>query len=166
MKVLESGQGEVKLSDMDEIREWMREKKSRALEEKLMSEREAISKFLNDGDYLSYDLCGLIRGPFALERKIVRQKKKNLWVCAKFTLLDTSLLVGGGCVSKIDVGFAGIGRALYGATQRGEVRCIDWSNGTLALRHLAGSMGIPFIPTRSLKELSFPKTFIFKNRLH
>lgn len=150
MDVLESGIGEIKLCDVDKVREWRQKNKIKGLVNKVIDEHTAIKKFVQDGDYLSYDLSSMVRGPMSLEREIVRQKKKNLWLAAKFTLLDSTILVAGGCVSKIDVGFAGIGRTLFNAIQEGRVKVIDWSNGTLALRHLAGAMGVPFLPTRAL----------------
>ncbi|UCH89601.1 MAG: CoA transferase subunit A [Thermoplasmata archaeon] len=149
-EIIESGEGEFIAPDPDRARAWMREHKSRELKSKVMSEKDAVERFVKDGFYLSYDLSSMVRGPMALEREIVRQRKRNLWIAAKFTLLDTTLLVAGGCVSKIDVGFAGLGRTLFSAIENGEVEIIDWSNGALALRHLAGAMGVPFLPTRAL----------------
>lgn len=149
MEVLASGSGGIYGTDVDDAREVKRQK-SRALVSKVMSEKEAISRFVRDGFYLSYDLSSMVRGPMSLEREIVRQKKKNLWIAAKFTLIDTTLLVAGGCVKRIDVGFAGLGGRLFKAIESGEVETVDWSNGTLALRHLAGAMGVPFLPTRAL----------------
>jgi glutaconate CoA-transferase subunit A len=149
MQVLESGTGQVLLRDVDDIREFRRDK-SRARVSKVIDEKEAVARLVHDGDYVSYDLSSMVRGPMSLEREIVRQRKKNLWLAAKFTLLETTILIGGGCVSKIDVGFAGLGRSLFAAIEQGEVETIDWSNGTLALRHLAGAMGVPFLPTRAL----------------
>jgi acyl CoA:acetate/3-ketoacid CoA transferase alpha subunit len=150
MKVIASGEGEVKLIDPDEIRQWRRTQKTRALTDKVLDEHEAVSRFVHDGDYVSYDLSSMVRGPMSLEREIIRQKKRDLWLAAKFTLLDSTILVAGGCVSKLDVGFAGLGRTLFTAIESGRVKTIDWSNGTLALRHLAGAMGVPFLPTRAL----------------
>jgi acyl CoA:acetate/3-ketoacid CoA transferase alpha subunit len=150
MEIIDSGQGEVLLRDVDEVRSWMREHKSRALVDKVMDEHEAVERFVSDGDYISYDLSSMVRGPASLEREIVRQKKRDLWLAAKFTLLDSTILVAGGCVSKIDVGFAGLGQPLFRAIEQGRIKLIDWSNGTLALRHLAGAMGVPFLPCRSL----------------
>ena len=150
MEVIASGQGEVRLWDIDEVRQWKCEKKSRKLQDKVTTEREAVAAFVHDGDYISYDLSSMVRGPMSLEREIVRQRKKDLWIAAKFTLLDTSILVGGGCVTKIDVGFAGLGRPLFKAIEEGRVKTVDWSNGTLALRHMAGAMGVPYLPTRAL----------------
>ncbi len=150
MEPIESGQGEVLLRDVDDVRQWMRDKKTRAMESKVMDEHEAVRRFVKDGDYISYDLSSMVRGPASLEREIVRQRKKDLWLAAKFTLLDSTILVAGGCVSKIDVGFAGLGQPLFRAIEEGRIKVIDWSNGTLALRHLAGAMGVPFLPCRSL----------------
>lgn len=150
MEILEKGQGEVRLWDVDEVRAWMRDRKTRRLVDKVVTEGEAVARHVEDGAYISYDLSSMVRGPMSLEREIVRQRKKDLWIAAKFTLLDTSILVGGGCVTKIDVGFAGLGQPLFKAIESGRVRTIDWSNGTLALRHKAGAMGVPFLPVRSL----------------
>ncbi len=150
MEIIAEGKGEFRFEDPDLVRAWVRDKKDRSPVEKLMSEKEAVEKFVKDGDYVSFDLSGLIRGPMALMREIARQEKRDLWLAAKFSLLDTLLLTGAGCVSRIDVGFAGVGRALFKAIEMGKVKAIDWTNGTLALRHLAGAMGVPFLPTRAL----------------
>lgn len=150
MQIIAEGKGEVRLEDSDEFRAWIRDNKNRSAVSKLMTEEEAVQKFVKDDDYVSYDLCGLIRGPMSLMREIARQKRRGLWLAAKFSLLDTLLLTIAGCVSKIDVGFAGVGRAYFRAIEEGRVKTIDWTNGTLALRHLAGAMGVPFLPTRAL----------------
>jgi len=44
-----------------------------------MTEQDAIGGFVKDGDYLAFDLAGLVRGPFSLECEMVRQRKKNLY---------------------------------------------------------------------------------------
>ncbi len=150
MHVIAEGKGETRFLDPDEFRAWVRDKKDRTPTNKLMTERDAVEKFVKDGDYVSYDLCGLIRGPMSIMREIARQRIRELWLAAKFSLLDTLLLTIAGCVSKVDVGFAGVGRAYFRAIETKRVKAIDWTNGTLALRHLAGAMGVPFLPTRAL----------------
>ena len=79
MQIIESGISPFKFTDPDEMREWVRDKKPRSLESKLMTEQEAIEKFVRDGDYLAFDLAVLVRGPSSLEREIVRQRKKNVF---------------------------------------------------------------------------------------
>jgi acyl CoA:acetate/3-ketoacid CoA transferase alpha subunit len=148
--VLESGIGEYVTPDPDGFREYVREHKERRLVNKVMSEKDAISRFVEDGDYLAYDQNVAVRGPTSLFREIIRQKKKDLWIAAKFTWTDAALLVAGGCVSKIDVGWMAFGRVIDEAVRKGELKLTEWSNGALAYRHLAGSLGVSFLPMRYL----------------
>jgi glutaconate CoA-transferase subunit A len=150
MQIIESGMGAFKFTDPDEMREWVQDKKPRSLESKLMTEQEAIERFVKDGDYLAFDLAVLVRGPSSLEREIVRQRKKNLFLAGKFSFLDCALLVVGGCVTRIDCGFIGGGTSHFRAIERGEVEVIEWSNGAISARFLAGALGLPFIPWRGL----------------
>ena len=87
-KILAEGAGEFIPPDPDAARKWMYEKKSRELKSKVMDEHEAVSKFVSDGFYLSYDLSSMVRGPMALEREFGRQNRKSLWIAARVTLLD------------------------------------------------------------------------------
>ncbi len=150
MKALASGIGEFRLPDPDDFREYVRTHKERRLVNKVISEQEAVSRFVSDGDYLAYDQNVAVRGPASLLREIVRQRKKGLWVAAKFTWSDVSLLVAGGCVSKVDVGWMEAGPVVNKALQSGEIKLIEWSNGALAYRLLAGALGVPFLPMRYL----------------
>jgi hypothetical protein len=34
--------------------------------------------------------------------------------------------------------------------EEGRIKVTEWTNGTLTLRHLAGAMGVPFLPSRNL----------------
>ncbi|RLC83560.1 MAG: CoA transferase subunit A, partial [Chloroflexi bacterium] len=59
MRVIESGIGElIQPPDLDAFREWNREKKSRALVDKVMTEAEAVSRFVYDGCYIGTELYG------------------------------------------------------------------------------------------------------------
>lgn len=150
METLVEGIGEFRFTDPDEIRGWMRTHKRREFVDKTLSEAEAVRRFVADGDYVSFDFSSFTRGPLALIREIIRQGRRNLWYCAKFTLIESTLLVAAGACSRIDVGFMGLGDTLNRAVEEGKVRVTEWTNGTLTLRHLAGSMGVPFLPTRAL----------------
>lgn len=150
MDVLESGVGEYLPPDPDGFRKYVRAHKEKRLVDKVMSEKDAVDRYVKDGDYLAYDQNMAVRGPTSLYREIIRQRKKNLWIAAKFTWTDASLLVAGGCVSKIDVGWMAAGRLINEAVRKGELKLIEWSNGALAYRHLAGSLGVSFLPMRYL----------------
>lgn len=150
MKVLASGTSLYHWIPPDDFREWVRIQKSREPEQKVMTEHEAISRFVADEDYIAYDFSSLTRGPQALVREMIRQRKRNLWICAEFTLHESTLLVGAGCADRIDVGFLGYGNYIGRAVVEGRVQVFEWTNGTLALRMLAGARGVPFMPTRNL----------------
>ena len=150
MRVLATGEGSCHWTHPDDFREWVRVHKSREPVEKLVTEQEAVSRFVGDGDYLAYDFSSLTRGPQALVREIIRQHKRNLWICAEFTLHESSLLVGAGSVARIDVGFLGYGTYIGRAVTEGRVQVFEWTNGALASRMLAGARGIPFMPIRNL----------------
>jgi len=150
IEVLTAGVGEYRLQDPDVVRAWMRDHKRRDFADKTTTAREAVSRLVADGDYVSFDFSSFTRGPLVLVREIIRQRRRNLWYSAKFTLMESTLLVTAGACTKIDVGFMGLGDTLNRAVERGDVSVSEWTNGTLTLRHLAGAMGVPFLPTRAL----------------
>lgn len=150
VRILETGIGEYRAPDPDGLRAWMRDHKRREFVDKTTTAAEAVRRLVADGDYVSFDFSSYTRGPLVLIREIIRQRRRDLWYCAKFTLMESTLLVAAGAVRRIDVGFMGLGETLNRAVERGEVTVSEWTNGTLTLRHLAGAMGVPFLPTRAL----------------
>jgi len=149
IEVLDEGIGEFRTPDPDGYREWVRDHKSRALVSKLMTAQEAVSRFVKDGDYLCYDCNYLQRGPSALIREVIRQKKKDLWIAGKFTWVAVHLLVAAGCASKVDCGFFLFGKAIDRFVQEGKAKIFEYSNVVMTLRLQAGAMGLPFLPVRS-----------------
>jgi glutaconate CoA-transferase subunit A len=75
----------------------MRENKSPALRDKVMDEREAVKRFVKDGDYIGVELYGTVRCPMSVIREIVRQGKKNLRLAGQ-GLLEIDFLVAAGLV--------------------------------------------------------------------
>lgn len=150
MRILKEGEIEYRFEHPDDFRQFVRDKRSRKPEPKLHPAKEAVSAFVSDGDYLVYDFSSLTRGPQSLIREIIRQRRKELWIGAEFTLHESALLTGAGCATRIDVGFLGYGSYIGQAVCEGKVRVYDWTNGGLALRLLAGARGVPFLPTRDL----------------
>jgi len=149
LQILAEGTGDFLKVDPDGYREWVRDHKNRAMVPKLMSEKEAIEKLVSDGDYLVYECNYLQRGPSALIREVIRQRKKDLWIGAKFTWVAAALLVGAGCASKLDVGFFLFGPVVEQAIREGRVKAYEYSNVVMTNRIMAGAMGLPFIPVRS-----------------
>jgi len=155
VQILESGIGElIQPPDMNAFREWNRQKTT-ALVDKVMTEQEAISRFVRDGDYVGTELYGTVRCPMSLTRELVRQGQKNLRLAGQ-GVLEADLLVAAGLVEKIDLTY--IGMEVYGishplrrAVESGQVKTVvEWSNGAITWRFKAAAMGVPFIPVRSM----------------
>jgi acyl CoA:acetate/3-ketoacid CoA transferase alpha subunit len=156
MEILEAGIGElIQPPDIEAFREWNRTKKSRKLEDKRMSEQEAIAAFVYDGCYIGTELYGTVRCPMSLSRELVRQAKKDLRVCGQ-GVLELDLWMAAGLVKKLDITYIGLevygtSNALRRAVESGQIdTCVEWSNGSIAWRMKATAMGVPFLPTRSM----------------
>jgi acyl CoA:acetate/3-ketoacid CoA transferase alpha subunit len=145
----------IQAPDLNAFREWNREKKSRALVDKIMMEREAISRFVYDGCYLGTELYGTVRCPMSLVREVIRQGKRDLRLTGQ-GVTELDLLLGAGLVKTLDLTYIGlevygVSNALRRAVETGQVeKVVEWSNGGITWRLKAASMGVPFIPTRAM----------------
>ncbi len=155
MKVISSGKGVMlQPPDMNDFREHNRSK-PRGLIDKRMTEKEAVAKFINDGDYIGTELYGTVRCPQSLVNEVIRQGKKELRVAGQ-GVYELDLLLGAGLIKALDHTY--IGMEVYGLSNclRREVEsgrvehCVEWSNAAIAWRFKAAAMGVPFIPTRSM----------------
>jgi glutaconate CoA-transferase subunit A len=155
LRVIESGIGElIQPPDLDAFRDWNRQK-SRALVDKMMTEEEAVSRFVYDGCYLGTELYGTVRCPMTLVREVVRQGKKDLRLAGQ-GVTELDLLLGAGLVKTLDITYIGLevygtSNALRRAVESGQVeKVVEWSNGGITWRFKAASMGVPFIPIRAM----------------
>jgi glutaconate CoA-transferase, subunit A len=158
IEILAKGHGELMgWQDPDENRSWVRENKPRGLIDKRMSVRQAVQKFVHDGDYIAFNGFGHIRVPMVLIYELVRQRKRNLVVAGKTAVHDIDVLIGAGCVSKVECAYAfghelrGLSPAGRRAVENGSVKVgAEISNAAYQWRFLAGMLGIPFIPVRNM----------------
>ena len=91
----------------------------------------------------------------ALAHEIVRQGKSGLRLAGCSMSMSMDLLVGAGLVVSTECGTGNLEG--YGATLRwrraieeGRLRHVDYSHLAMALRFLAGSLGLPFMPSKSM----------------
>ena len=126
MNILAEGQGElVGWHDPDENREWIRENKSRDLRDKRMSVQAAVAQFVHDGDFIASGGFGHIRVAMAIVYEIIRQRKRHLIMAGKTAVHDIDLLIGAGCVDRVEAAYA-FGHELRGLSPAGrrEPRCV------------------------------------------
>lgn len=158
MEVLEEGRGELLgWHDPDENRRWVMENKARELKDKTMSARDAVSRFVRDGDYLASGGFGHVRVSMAVVYEIIRQRKRHLAMAGKTAVHDLDLLVGADCVDRVEAAYSfghelrGLSPASRRMVETGRCRVVaETSNAGYQWRFLAGMMGLPFIPTRNL----------------
>ena len=116
---------------------------------KLMSEAEAIGRFVNDGDsvYVGYTSVA-----YGLIHEIIRQRKTGLEAIGGSVGTQGTMLFMAGCANRVSSGYIA-GALRPGPVQdmmdSGELKYEDYSNQAVALMLMAGALGIPFIPTRS-----------------
>lgn len=155
MDVIESGVSELFIKpDIWGFRDWVHKKKSQAITEKMMTEQEAVAKFVADGDSMATELYGTVRAPMSLTREIIRQGKKHLKVAGQ-GITEIDFLLAADLVDTLDITYVawevyGISNVLRRAVESGRVKTADWSNGAMAWRFKAAAMGVPFIPITSM----------------
>jgi len=130
--------------------------------EKIMSLREAVSKFINDGDMIvEGNFC---QGtPYATIHEIIRQKKKNLIFVVMAAVDQVDLMVFGNCVDKIITAYYHRGggiryqRELDRRLKTKTIELEDYTNFTLSAMLKAGATGQTFAPV--LKGIKYTDVF-------
>jgi glutaconate CoA-transferase subunit A len=154
MGILEQGIGTLFGDpDPDHAREFFR-KKSRKMESKLMPVKEAVAKFIHDGDYFGSGGFGANRIAVAVLHEMLRQGRKNMGFAGHTTTHDFQIMCAGKVFNKLDASYV-VGLEARGLSsnarkylESGEVDITDWSNYALAVRFKAAAMGLSFLPFR------------------
>ncbi len=122
---------------------------------KCMDLQAAIKAYVPDGAHISIGGFTINRNPMAAVYEIIRQRKKDLHLYAHSNGHGADELIGGGCISRLEIAYGGSGRLaptwirFRKAVQEGSLPVEDYSNYQMTLRFMAGAMGVPFLPTRS-----------------
>ena len=120
--------------------------------------KEAVSRYIEDGDSIVMGAALEAAIPFAVGHEIIRQGKKDLALVGPISDMLFDQIIGSGCVKKVAAAWVGnvimgVGYNMRRAVEEGVPRKIeveDYTNFTISLALHAGGLGIPFIPTKSL----------------
>ncbi|HSR10087.1 MAG TPA: CoA-transferase [Thermodesulfobacteriota bacterium] len=126
-------------------------------QDKRMSLEEAVARFVKDGG--SVGLGGIAgREPMAVSYELIRQKKKNLTLITDTACDAADILIAGGCIGRVEcayiwIGVIGSGHNYRRAVENGVPNCLEiseCSNMAMSMRMMAGALGLPFMPIKSL----------------
>jgi glutaconate CoA-transferase subunit A len=126
-------------------------------EGKLMTLEEAVSRFVSDGCSVAFGgIAG--REPMAVSYEIVRQRKRNLTFITATTCDSAEMLIAGACARRVEcayiwVGVVGSGNNYRRAVEKGIPHYLEiqeCSNFGMSMRFMAGALGLPFMPVKSL----------------
>ncbi len=117
-----------------------------------------MARFVPDGASIAIG-CALEPAiPFAFGHELIRQRKRDLALIGPISDVLFDLLIGAGCVRRVDAAWignvsAGLAHCYRRAMEQGIPRPVevhDHSNFTIAQALLAGAIGAPYLPTRTL----------------
>ncbi len=153
---LQTGQGELFMSpNVEDARAFFHQKK-KLMTNKLTSVKEAVERYLHNGDYLAIGGFGGVRIPTALLHEVIRQQKKNLGFSGHVATHDCQILSAGECFDRCDAAYI-VGLEARGLStnarrlfESGTIQVTEWSNAALSWRFKAAAMGVPFLPCRSM----------------
>ena len=123
-----------------------------------LSMAEAVARFVPDGAVVAMSCALEPLIPFAAGHELIRQRRRDLTLVGPISDILFDQLIGAGCVARVVAAWAGnvsegLGHCYRRAAEQGVPRAIaieDHSNFSISLALLAGALGSPYIPTRSL----------------
>ncbi len=119
---------------------------------KLLSLREAVARYVQDGDSVyCAGFTHLI--PFAAGHEIIRQGRRDLTVARATPDIIYDQLVAAGCVRKVIFSYSGnpgVGslRVLRAEMEAGRLEYEEYSHFAMITRVTAGASGLPFLPIK------------------
>ena len=140
-------------------------------QDKVMDLKTAVGTYVKNDCHLSIGGFTINRNPMAAVYEIIRQKVKNIHLYAHSNGQGVDELIGGGCVSQLEIAYGGNGKfastciRFRKAVEKQEIQVEDYTNYQMTLRFLAGSMGLPFLPCRSSMETDIVNKWGFSSEM-
>lgn len=116
---------------------------------------EAVAS-IPSGSHIALSGFAITRCNMAFAREVIRQGIKGLTISHCVGAMDGDLLVGAGAVERLIYGGGSLDRfgrlaCVNRAIENGTLIAEEYSSLSITFRYLAGSLGLPFIPIRSLR---------------
>jgi glutaconate CoA-transferase, subunit A len=119
---------------------------------KTLAEAAALVK---DSDHIALSGFAVSRNAVAFSHELIRQGRRNLTVSQAIVGLDADVLVGAGCVGHLIYGGGSLDRfglceQINRAYEQKRISTESLSSLAVCFRYLAGALGVPFMPIKSL----------------
>jgi len=116
---------------------------------------EAVAS-IPSGAHVALSGFAITRCTMAFAREVIRQGIKGLTISQCVGAMDADLLVGAGAVDRLIYGGGSLDRfgrlaCVNRGIEEGTLIAEEYSSLSITFRYLAGSLGLPFIPIRSLR---------------
>lgn len=110
---------------------------------------------IKDGDHLALSGFAVSRNAVAFSHELIRQGRRNLTISQAIVGLDADVLVGAGCVGHLIYGGGSLDRfglveQINRAYEQQRISTESLSSLAVCFRYLAGALGVPFMPIKSL----------------
>src|SRR5688572_15762175 len=123
-----------------------------------MSMRDAVARFVPDGASICMGTALEALIPFAAGHELIRQRRRDLTLIGPISDVLFDQLIGAGCVRRVAAAWVGnvsegLGHNYRRAAEQGVPRAVEieeHSNFSVGLGLLAGALGVPYLPTRTL----------------
>jgi glutaconate CoA-transferase subunit A len=121
-----------------------------------MTMKEAISKYVHDGDCVTFGGFVTNRKPYAAVREIIRQGVKDLYVEGGPAGGDVDMLIGAGCVKVLlnsymaNSGYTPVSRRFRKAIEEGTILWEDYSLDVQPIMYHAAALGLPYVPVKNM----------------
>jgi acyl CoA:acetate/3-ketoacid CoA transferase alpha subunit len=122
---------------------------------KLTSLTDAVAS-IEPGSHIALPGFAITRCAMAFAHEVIRQKKDHLTLSQCVGAMDADILVGAGMADRLIYGGGSLDRfgrlnCVNRGIETGTLKAEEYSSLSITFRYLAGSLGIPFIPIRSLQ---------------
>jgi glutaconate CoA-transferase subunit A len=127
----------------------------KAAADKRMSLADA-AELVRDGDTVVAGGCCYSRTPWAMLLELLRAERRDLSLARNLMCYESELFLASEAASKLIASWVGIGlrwgipKVFREYVERDPSIYEEWSHLSFGMRLLAGSMGMPFLPTASL----------------
>ena len=123
-------------------------------EEKLCTIEQAV-KLIGDGMRIGFGGFVLYQKPMAIVQELIRSGKKNLTLVGSTHALDADMLIGAGCLSKIETSYVGLekfglAKNFRRAMENGRLKTVYYPELMAVDRFRANREGLDFWPVNSL----------------